>query len=184
MIDDAIDYIRREVEERLTLDSSDVHLGNIHVLKDQNNNRGLYMSVVNLEEETTLRNTSHVVRQNNSVRYQEPPVFLNTYLLFAADFSDYAASLLRLSQTIELFQSQRVFDAAHASATNAFPATLEKLVFDFTNLNFEQLNHMWGVLGGTYLPSVLYKVRVVKIQLDETVSGPEITTIHVETSVS
>lgn len=184
MIDDAIAYIRREVSAYLGVNEDDVIPGLIHVLKEENNSRGLYMSLVNLEEETTLRNTSHTIRLNNNVHYQEPPVFLNLYLLFASNFSDYGTSLLRLSQTVELFQSQRVFEAANASATNPFPARLEKLIFDFTNLNFEQLNHLWGVLGGTYLPSVLYKVRLVEIQRDETVAGPEITTIQVETSIS
>ena len=42
------------------------------------------------------------------------------------------------------------------------------------NLNFEQLNHLWGVLGGAYFPSVLYKVRLVKIRSDADMPAPEI----------
>ncbi len=48
-------------------------------------------------------------------------------------------------------------------------------------MNFEELNNLWGVLGGAYFPSVVYKVRMVKVQLDATEPAPEITTIQLET---
>ncbi|MNN16384.1 hypothetical protein D3C81_1295200 [compost metagenome] len=45
------------------------------------------------------------------------------------------------------------------------------------NMNFEELNNLWGVLGDAYFPSVVYKVRMVKVQLDEIEDAPEVTTI-------
>lgn len=183
MINDAVDYLRREVVEYLGVPTGEVFAGPIHALREDTNNRGLYLSVVDLALETTLRNTPHALRQNNSVRYQEPPVFLNVYLLFAADYAVYDTSLLRLSQTIERFQSKPRYDAASASLTNPFPASLEKLILDFCTLTFEQLNDLWGILGGSHLPSVLYKVRMVQVQRDVTTAGPEITTIRVESAL-
>ncbi len=29
---------------------------------------------------------------------------------------------------------------------------------------FEKMNHLWGYLGAKYLPSVMYKVRMITIQ--------------------
>jgi hypothetical protein len=100
-----------------------------------------------------------------------------------ANFSDYATSLLHLSQTIELFQHKPAFTAANQSAANPFPAVLEKLILDFYSLNLEQLNHLWSILGGAYFPAVLYKVRLVKVQRNETMAAPEITTIQVKTNL-
>jgi hypothetical protein len=37
-------------------------------------------------------------------------------------------------------------------------------------LNFEQVNHLWSTLGGKYLPSVLYKLRVVGVE-DEAIDA-------------
>jgi hypothetical protein len=37
-------------------------------------------------------------------------------------------------------------------------------------MNFEQLNHLWGILGGKYLPSVLYKIRRVTVDEEATIS--------------
>jgi hypothetical protein len=184
MIDQALDYIRKEVRTRLGVDDSEVLTGSVHALKDQDNAKGAYISVVNLQEETALRNSDHVQRRDHQIRYQEPPVHLNLYLLFAFEFQNYGTSLLRLSQTIELFQSRRVLTAENASPANPFPDALEKLVFDFYNLDFEQMNHLWGVLGGTYFPSVLYKVRMVLIQRDEDRAGVPITSIRAEVNVS
>lgn len=180
MLNEAVEYIRREVRGFLGVDDAEVISGNVHILKDSTNGRGVYLSVVNFEEESTLKNTSHYIRQNGTVHYKQPPVHLNLYLLFAFDFEDYGASLLRLSQTVELFQSKPVHSSANQTVANPFPATLEKLIFDFYNMNFEQLNHLWSILSGTYLPAVLYKVRLIKVQRDESLAGPEITTIQVD----
>ena len=183
MINDAIEFTRKEIRDYLRVSDTDIIAGNIHVLKDNANQLGVYLSLINLEEECTLKNTSHYVRRNGNVEYQEPPVYLNAYLLCVSNFENYDMSLLRLSQTIKLFQGKHVFSSENQTATNPFPASLEKLIFDFYNLNFEQLNHLWGVLGGTYLPAVLYKVRMIKVQRDESIAGSEVTTIQVNTNL-
>jgi hypothetical protein len=184
MIHESIEYIRRELRGYLGVDDGEVIIGNVHSLKENSNARGVYLSLVNLVEESTLKNTAHYIRRNDAIRYKQPPVFLNLFLLFAFNFENYGASLLRLSRAIELFQNKPMFSAENQTAGNAFPPGLDKLIFDFCNLNFEQLNHLWGVLGGAYFPSVLYKVRLVKIQRDEALEGPQITTIRVDTNLT
>jgi hypothetical protein len=180
MIDEAIEYVRREMRDTLGAGDDEVLIGNIHGLKE-GNARGVYISLVNVQEEPALKNTPHFVRHQNVTRYQQPPVFLNLYLLIAFDFGDYGTSLMRMSGTVELFQAKPLHSAANDTPTNPFPAALEQLAFEYHNVNFEQLNHLWGVLGGTYLPSILYKVRIIRIQRDQTFLAPEITRIRVDT---
>jgi hypothetical protein len=43
---------------------------------------------------------------------------------------------------------------------------IQKLITDLYTVNFEQLNQIWSILGGKYLPSVLYKVRQITIDED------------------
>ncbi|NLE61578.1 MAG: DUF4255 domain-containing protein [Planctomycetes bacterium] len=181
MINEAVEYVRREVRDHLGVPDQDVFIGDIHALKADNKKRGIYISLVNLEEENTLKNTSHVIRQNDRAHYKQPPVHLNLYLLFAFNFEKYDVSLLRLSETIELFQSKPVLSSETATAGNPFPTTLEKLIFDFHDLNLEQLSYLWGILGGAYLPSALYKVRMIRVQADTAAAAPEITSIRVDT---
>lgn len=182
MIDEALGFIRREVREHLQISDAQVDIGHIHELRENQTADGVRIALVNISEEPNLRNTPHVVRSpTGSVEYQEPAVYLNAWLLIAFEFSQYDTSLLRLSQTVELFQSKRFFDASNQRAANPFPDTLQRLVFEMHSADFEQLNHLWGILGGTYFPSVVYQMRVVKVQANERQVGPEITHLEVNT---
>ena len=129
MINDAVEYIRKEIKSHLGIPIGEVNVGNIHLLKDESKT-GVYISLINLEQEKTLKNLSHATKVNNQTVYLEPPVHLNLYLLFAFEFGLYSTSLLRLSQTVELFQSKSNFTADNAIVANPFPASLQKLIFD------------------------------------------------------
>jgi hypothetical protein len=186
MIGDAIEFIRKEVRKHLQLAPEEVIINSARKLVEQDNAAGAYISVVNVEEETALRNTPHAERRQGQTRYIQPPVHLNLYLLFAFEFQTYATSLVHLSKTIELFQNKRWFGPATQTGQGAipFPPSLEKLVFEMVNMNFEELNNLWGVLGGAYFPSVVYKVRLVKVQAAGATDAPEITDIELETVIS
>lgn len=183
MIGQAVEFIRKETRKQLGVADDEVIVNSARKLIDANNAAGAYICLINVEEEVALRNLPHTTRRNGSTSYLEPPVHLNLYLLFAFEFQTYAASLLHLAKTIELFQSKRWFDATTQAGPGdiAFPPGLDKLVFEMVNLNFEELNNLWGVLGGSYFPSVVYKMRLIKIQDNSTQIAPEITAIQLDT---
>jgi hypothetical protein len=185
VIADAVEFIRKELRDHLGVADDEVIINSARKLVEDANPPGAYISVVNVQEEAALRNTPHTERRQGQTQYVEPAVYLNLYLLFAFEFLTYPSSLAHLSKTVELFQSKRWFAAAtQANAgANPFPPTLEKLVFDMVNMNFEELNHLWGVLGGAYFPSVVYKVRMVKVQFDAAAPAAEVRTIKVDATV-
>lgn len=180
-----MEFIRKEVRDHLGVSDDEVIINSARRLVEDANPPGAYISLVNVQEERALRNSPHVERRLGQSTYIEPPVYLNLYLLFAFEFVAYDASLVHLSKTVELFQTKRWFSPATqtSAGANAFPATLEKLLFEMVNMNFEELNNLWGVLGGAYFPSVVYKVRMVKVQLDSATTAPEITTIELDTII-
>jgi hypothetical protein len=63
-----------------------------------------------------------------------------------------------LSHTIGFFQAKPVLD--HHNAPELDPR-LEKLTFGIETLSLSELSNLWSIMGGKYLPSVLYKVRLV-----------------------
>ena len=146
--------------------NEDVILDSPRALAQDDTKSVCFISLVNLEEEAALRNQPLTERRNGKLFAVEPPVFLNLYLLFAFNFKPYATSLTRLGACIETFQKQRYFDAATqgGAAAIAFPTGLERLSFELVNMNFEALNHLWGILGGAHFPSVVYRVRLVRIE--------------------
>lgn len=183
MIHDALTYIRRELLGHLGVADALVTIESARALAaPDSTSEGVFITLVNVEEEPALRNLPNVKRVGNALVQQEPAVHLNLYLLFSFEFQTYEFSLQQLSNTIGLFQEKRVFSAANQRVDNAFPPSLEKLIFELHNMNFEALNNLWGVMGGAYFPSVVYKVRMVRIQTAQAAPANEITTIDLETS--
>jgi hypothetical protein len=76
-----------------------------------------------------------------------------------------------------------MFSLANQRPENPFPQGVEKLILELQQLNFEQLNHIWSISGGSQFPSLLYKVRLVKIQPQDETEGPEIDTIQLDSGV-
>jgi hypothetical protein len=177
MLVPSLEYVRKTLEKYIGDANIDVSINSARKLADQGNPAGIVISLVNVEEEGALRNTPNVRRSGLKTEYVEPPLYMNLYLLFAFDFAKYETGLAHLAKTIELFQARRWFSAENSSAGNPFPAELEKLTFEMVNLTFEGLNNLWSVLGGTYLPSVVYKVRLLRVQAADAIAAPEITTI-------
>ena len=41
-----------------------------------------------------------------------------------------------------------------------------KLILDIHTLNFEQINDLWGSLGGKQVPFVVYRTRLLELRRD------------------
>jgi len=118
--------------------------------------------LVNIEEERVNRTQSaYITSRDGTVAHINPDVKLNLYIMIAANFSTYKTGLEFLSGAIRFFQSKNVFTPENTP--NMDPA-IRKLIVEMTTLSFEQQNHLWGSLGAKYLPSVMYKVRMLTIQ--------------------
>lgn len=122
-------------------------------------NNKLVVFLVNVEKETALaRGTGMNYSESWTSSY--PPLFLNLYVMVAANFSggNYAEGLKYLSNAVHFFQRQPVFDHHQ---TPDLDRRISKLVMDVENLNMQDLSSLWGALSSHYQPSVLYKVRMV-----------------------
>jgi hypothetical protein len=136
----------------------------------------LYLSVVNIKEEKTRKNLPNHVRNDTTLQavYENPPVFLNFLILMTATHTDYANALLVLSRAIRFFQYKNVLtqdnvDPASitSSATPVNPLdqlTSFRLIFDLYSPNMEEVNHLWGTLGGKQYPFVLYLLRMLDLK--------------------
>lgn len=177
MIDVALDFLWRQMNTylRMKLDptSSDdfIVMSNISQLTEEyadgSNGSGsvqnAYLSLVNVEEDRISKSQENFVRRDTGVVYKNPKIFLNLYVLFAVNLSSYNEALKRLSLIIQFFQYRNVFDTNNSPSLDN---VIEKLIADMYTLNFEQANQLWATLGGKYLPSVLYKIRLVGIEDD------------------
>lgn len=152
------------------------------------------ITVVNIEEESTLKNRPNYIPNASGTgkAYNQPPVSVNLYVLFSATLGDtvnaYEFALHRVSLVIEFFQSKRLFTVQNSpqSVVGQDPAftplerEILRLAPELYTLTFEQINHLWGALGGKQVPSVMYKIRLVEIASRESRPAPAIEEINQE----
>jgi len=121
------------------------------------------LTVLNLEEEAVLKNGPTAFREGGSVAVRHRPVHLNLFLVFSAHFANYLTALTRLGQVVAYFQNHKRFDpAAFPGVLTGLPADSDlKVTMELVSLNLEELNHIWGALGGRALPFAAYRARVV-----------------------
>lgn len=126
-----------------------------------NQNR-MVISLINIEKETTVKNNGQFVSggSGNSFQEQNPPLYLNLDLLFSACFEQYEEALKFLSSTLLYFQSNSVFTAQKFPG---LPQDISKLIFEFERQTIRDSHNLWMALGGKYMPSVVYKMRMLTI---------------------
>lgn len=171
MIDETVKFIEKELNayfrfrmetiEDKVLASGLVNQDGSSAVKDENK---VVISLVDLQEEGVLKNTgvSHALRQGGFVK-SPLPVHLNLYLLFSSLFStgNYTESLRYLSEVILFFQARPVFDRAGYPALQS--TNIERLVFEMYHPDYQARNNLWSTLGAKYVPSVIYKVKMLTL---------------------
>lgn len=132
----------------------------------------LVLTLVNVAEETTLKNGRNFTsRPNGVVDYHNTPLHVNLFLLFTANFRNYETSLKRLSQLMTFFQGKRTFTPINSPQKNTGRLADFSLTLDLLSLNFEEVNHLWGSLGGKQLPFAAYEGRLITLQDDRVLEG-------------
>jgi hypothetical protein len=120
------------------------------------------LALINIEEERATRaQLPERVLLHGREMTLAPELRLNLTLLAAADMSDYDTTLKALSQVLTFFQSHPVF------TVDDYPGLdprIGQLSVDMLSVGHETLNQIWAALGAKYLPSVIYRVRLVALQ--------------------
>ena len=175
MIDKVLEFVRTQLnvylQSKLSIFPTEdaIILSNISQLNETQPNSGgddqdpqnAFLCVVNIEEDRISKSPENFVRNfDGSVAYKSPKVFLNLYVLFAVNLSSYSESLKRLSYIIQFFQYQNVFTPL---SSPSIPDGVDELILDLMSLSYQDLNNLWGILGSRYLPSVMYKMRMISI---------------------
>jgi len=185
LIGDILNIITREVSEYIDSQNEFVSGGKSVILaKPSGVNGGLSipdntiaLSLVNIDEETSMRNPVIQKRvEGNKVYSQTPGISLNLSIIFIANFpNDYASELNYITKIIEFFQQKDTFTAENTSNLKKYKKFVDKLVFKLATTSLSEQNHTWNLLGIKYMPSVMFTVGKIKIQEDEKLSETKVT---------
>lgn len=128
------------------------------------------ITLINIREEKTLKNGPFHRRNDATLKteYFNPSVFFNLYILVSATQTIYANALIYLSRIASFFQGKNVFTHLNTlEVGNEVPENDRmdefKIILDLYSPSFEELNHIWGTLGGKQVPSLVYCVRLVEV---------------------
>jgi len=124
--------------------------------------RKLIVTLVNLGKETAAPALGLPTRtEDGTYARLAAPLHLNLYVMMSASFGNYQESLKMLSCVLGFFQARPVFDA---QSSVKFPLQLDRLACELVSISTQELNNLWAILGAKYLPSALYKLRMVTLQ--------------------
>lgn len=187
MLERALRYIVDELVIAMDLTEGEVNLDSLNSLKEKKN-KGITISLLKVEEEKSLKNNQNYYlvkerdKENKEAFFQLPKLYLDLDVVFVFDFEQYVTSLKYLSLAANYFHKNNSFPKAKDIEldTNEFPAGLSNFSLDFKNLSIEQLNQIWSMCGGIHYPALFYRMRLIELEQDKAVKGPNIQEVKLE----
>jgi hypothetical protein len=90
----------------------------------------------------------------------QPPIYIDLHVMFIANFAanNYLDGLAAISHVISFFQQNPWFNQSNAPDLGP---EIEKISMEMSSPDLVDLNHVMGMLGVKYLPSVFYKLRML-----------------------
>jgi len=162
-----------------------VILDNIAMLESGSDNASdlegkVIISLLNIDEEKSLKNIAAVQLRNNQAEYKNPPIHISMYFIVSAYCDSYDNSLLAISKTMEFFQGKKLFTSSNTifdrtEVSEAFSEDF-KFVVDLYTPGFEIWNQIWSNLGGRQLPSVIYQVKLLEIDAGKSLGNSAVIT--------
>ena len=185
MIGDILQLIAKEVSEFIDAQSEMPSGQKSVVLHKPNSVSGdfslpdnaISLSLLNIEEELSSKSAMVKKRvENKKVYTQNPAVNLNLQIIFISNFAnDYINELNYITKVVEFFQQKTAFTPQNTKGLQDFK--IEKLSFKLNTLPLNEQGNVWGLLGGKYMPSIVYRVGLIAIQDEEKLSEVKIVKI-------
>lgn len=162
------DVLDQFLINRFNLDESKVLLN--HLIEANGNipaanQNKIIISLINIEKETAKPFYNRNLQlDNGNYATINPSERYNLDVLISSNFDNYAETLKFLNAVILFFQINPYLDKSVAAN---IPNGLEKLEFEIEKITYVQMQGLWTSMGAKYQPSVIYKMRLITIQGNE-----------------
>lgn len=174
MIHTTISILRDKLNQYMTtkIESDRVM---VNYISSEGSNQGVFPVntvtpfLINVSEDRKFRNADqHTGIVNNGIRTMfNPEIRIELLVLFVSNFTDYDQALRSLSYVIKYFQANRIFTPENAPQLQE--EQIEKLIIELISIPLEEQNQVWHSLNTSYLPSVLYKIRLLSFNDEESI---------------
>ncbi len=136
----------------------------------------IVITLVNVEEDRIFKDQTNFRKTaQDSIISLNPEIHINLSVLFTAYSTSYDTALRILGYVIGFFQMKNVFNPQN---TPPLKGVVENASVILETLSAEQNNHLWGYIGAKYMPSVVYRIKMLTVQEGQIqAEGPPITKI-------
>jgi hypothetical protein len=145
---------RLKVNEQKVILSAIVNQDGTIAIQGENK---IVITLVNIEKETAKS-----ISQKGGATFPNtnPIVNINLLVLFSAYFNqgNYPEALRYLSFIIGYFVNKPTFNHSN---TPGLDNKIDKLTFEIVDMNPDAISNLWSSLGAKYMPSVIYKMRML-----------------------
>lgn len=137
------------------------------VKKDKETGEGdLVITLLRIEEETSRKPQNYYFKVGEGNERESylisPDLDLNLEVLISAPTSKYETALTLISEVISLLNSIKTITKPAEMTEESFNR-INSMRLSMMGLSFDQMLSMWQTLGGTLVPAVAYKIRMVTI---------------------
>ena len=148
--------IKLQVTEDKVLLSSIVNQDGSVAVQGENK---IVLTLLNVEKENAKTSSGYPATPRTS-NGQASAININLLIMLSVYFSgnNYPEGLKFLSLVISFLQRKPVFNQSN---TPRLPPEIEKLSFDLETIGLERLSNIWTMIGAKYMPSVIYKLRML-----------------------
>lgn len=126
---------------------------------------GVTLVLLNLEEDRKALPADPYRRMSadgKTMLQVNPPVLFNVSILVVAKLGSYSDSLRYLDFVVRFFQKYRAMDTS--TMPSLVGKNIDKILCELISLPMSELHHIWGPLATSYIPSLVYRLRVVSYQ--------------------
>lgn len=166
MIHNTLSFLAEQVNQYLDRGlSSASDIAEIGSLKQSDGSPSfdkLGMTLVAIDRETTISSGYDLkgVTQDAVIR-QKRPLCLNLKVLVSSNFeNNYDDALKHLSNVISFFHTNNVFTQENSPTLDQ---NIEKLIIEINPNDTDDMYHIWSMAGISYLPSIIYRVRMIAL---------------------
>ena len=164
MIHNTLAFLVQQVNDHLNRDlntTSDlVEIGSLKQSDGSPSFDSLGMTLVAIDRETTIPAGYDLKEVNASqVIKQKRPLCFNLKILVSSNFeSNYEDALKYLGKVIGYFHTNNVFTHENSPTLDK---NIQKLIIEINPNDTDDMYHFWSMAGISYLPSIIYRVRMV-----------------------
>lgn len=190
MIFETIELLRADLSNafnELTEQDGIVEIHHVGQLDDDTHQDKVILSLLHMMQESTLKNNPNHAQVGAKIQQLNKKVPLNLFVMLCSNFTAYDNALKNLSFLIEYFQSKKIFTNKNTHFNRAGEEMKNLGDFKFTvelyTPSFDELNQIWGTIGGKQTLSVIYRISVLELELRTPQrQTARITDIHIETN--